>query len=211
MSTNLRAIDKPAPWATTLDQLHLAELPRTDWSKAQTCIAPAPLPTPEVLPDEPPPAQRLAFQCSCGASFAHIKGLIDHVLSGHTQHGLTNPDRAAARRAYHAEHGRASRAKKKGIPTPPARPKVAPDPPATREHRRQPATVLAPTPAEDATLARARARIAARHGVTPCIVCGTAKGVRVGCGDKPYRDRMGRCGACSEANLLRSQLGSMGR
>jgi hypothetical protein len=139
------------------------------------------------------------------------------VLSGHTQHGLSNPDRAAARRAYHAEHGRSSRAKKKGLPTPPARPlpkgRPAPAPPATRAAQRalerQPATMLAPASSEDATLARARARIAARHGTTPCSVCGTAKGASRGSADeRPYRDRLGRCCACHEANVLRSHLGT---
>lgn len=192
-----------APWAATVEHPAACELPRVAWATygaatprhigqvSEEAPSPDPLPT---------PLESLAFHCAaCNERFANPTTLLDHVTTAH--------NRAEQRRAYHAEHGRARRAKKKGLPTPPARPKVSPEPPTTRERRRQPATVLAPSPARSTDLARAKARIAARHGTTPCSVCGTAKGAGRGYADeRPYRDSLGRCCACHEAKVLREHL-----
>lgn len=199
----LRAIENPAPWASR------PELPATDWSSYQSALT---KPIAAVLRDAACPqpethatrGKPLAFHCGrCGAQFAEMRAFVDHTTTGHNT--------AAKQRAQEAERMRARRAANKATPPPPptqlARPARPPEPPTTREEHRDPVTFLAPSPALSGDLARAKARIAARHGTTPCTVCGTPKGAREGNhSDRPYRDQRGRCAACKEGGVLREQL-----
>jgi hypothetical protein len=187
------AIAKPAPWAATCDDPARAELPRVDWSSC------------EAVPEPQPVAFALT-----GPEFRPLPALRTHCPQGHPydEANTYHHPRAgrqcricmAARSAAHAAGMKRLR-----------RPRPTPPPPTTSARGPvMPVSPARPLPPPDTDLARAKARIAARHGVEPCTMCGTPRGAREGCSDRPYRDPLGRCGACHEANVLREQLGRAG-
>jgi hypothetical protein len=144
MSAEIRAIANPAPWATTLDRLAAAELPRTDWSALVPVAAPVPWPVVSLhaLPGKP-------THCPAGHPYTP-ENTYTYPVSGR---------RAckACRRAWQA----ARRRRQATSPTPPA---SRPHPPDTPDRAaREPLPAPRPLPPPGSDLARAKARIAARR------------------------------------------------
>lgn len=180
--------------------------------------------------------ERLAFLCGCGARFADPLALDDHFRAAHSRAAVAQARRlrrnAAQREVY--RRGRANAPVPAPPPPPPPPPPPAPvviPPPGVAPPVRRvpppsplrPADGLRPFPAAvgvawvppracaDPALARAKARIAARHGVAPCARCGTAKGATdpLKGKDRPFRDDQGRCAACHEVAVLYAQTARM--
>jgi hypothetical protein len=175
MSATFFAITSPAPWATTLDRLAAAELPRTDWSSLE------PLGETGRYRFAPPPTpgrsspQRQRTHCPKGHPYDEANTYV--TPRGWRQCRTCN---RAHYRAYYNRHYRATGPRRVAPPEPPeppppprrapreARPPVAAPPPRrVNEREGRPGAVqcavVRSTGAADDTLARAKARIAARR------------------------------------------------
>lgn len=185
--------------------------------------------------------ETLTFICGCGARFADPLALYEHHQEAHSHQAVARAKRLHlfALRRECDQRLRATR-QVSAPPTPPPPAPPPPPPPAPvvippplvagaparavpPPSPLRPVDGLRPFPAAvgavwvpprapgDPALARARARIAARHGVAPCARCGTAKGATDPLAGKgrPFRDDQGRCAACHQIAVLYAQTGRM--